>query len=45
MIIGKRNNIDPVPGFNDIKVVLPSCSRRYSPICPYGKDTEGMGRF
>jgi hypothetical protein len=39
MIRDQRNDVNPVPRFDHIEIMLDPGSRRHSGICPYGKDT------
>ena len=45
MIRGERDDVDPVPRFDNIKIMFDPCSGGDSSICPYGKDTERLSRF
>jgi len=42
LVIGERNDVDPVPCFDDVEVMSNPRSGRDRFICPYGEDTEGL---
>ncbi len=45
MVIGERDDINPVPRFEDIEVMFDPCPRGDRGICPYRKNTKGLGRL